>query len=1367
MSPLKPPAKFARLSLMNNCKKLKTVHSGSSADLESAADNLFTSPPHPTPPPHPQPLAFSSLSLRTPAKAVPPTPGTVLQNKIQRNIEQSLGDSLNIHLQQQMGSFQASMLEAFQSLREELTIKKPAEVEPSSHASKPGPSSNIAAHLDLPPPRSSTNAQSEAMDVDVGPALPPRLVLNQTTSDQYVAPSKAIPKDSSYSHKKQSHRQTVAPSSTSDQLDEDSDEPRIHSTRPKKHSDKSKHKSRSRYVSSSEEDHSPVARHRSSKPSRAQPSGAASDQDLPQHNPDPPYYREVALSDIPSLYSEEVDTFRRILSLPDPRDSMPRSSTSVLGLDDEIGRQELRPRGPSSILPLSSVIKDAFDKFQHDFKAANLAEGKYVKPPPSTSKWYKGGQPTFQDKIQELNTDFAKICITPRPPGAPVAKVPLPVLKELEHQARQNISTLNFTAAFAKTSSSCNASLEKCQHSIKSTVKKIKSQIQKGANPEKAAKRGYEKVAEYMDFWNKTVLFQHRALTCLSKSLAHILQRELYSMANTGLLRREAEMTLLHPQLGETRRQELRNSSFWDSSLFESQLVKEGEDFLLKKGTSKDSQGFAPYQNKPFRGPHKKRGSYRNRPYGGNTSQSSNQSFPSGRGKPNFRGSRGRFRPHNRGRGRGKPPIPNDSSKASLSPPVGSCLRSFKRNWLTNKCSQNVLNIITNGYVLPFRSKPNLIRFPLILSEYKAQQKDQALATCIQSLLSKNAIERVENVKSLGFYSRLFLVPKPHHRWRPVIDLSRPNTFLHVEKFKMETPESIRTSLVPGEWVSSIDLSDAYLHIPIHPNSRKYLRFCYKAQVFQFTSLPFGLATAPQVFTMIVKEVKLMALSRGLRIHQYLDDWLIRSQSQEEAQVDTQAVVDLTQSLGWIINQEKSELKPTQVFSFVGYEYHLDSALVRTTHERWLKLQDLILRLKSKRVLTARCLMSLIGLLASTEKMVPEGRLHMRPFQFHLKEHWRYPQSLDNLLPWTEAIVAHLDWWQNPSNVMKGSDLHPKDHSIQLFTDASNEGWGAHLDQKSTKSLWSDREKRLHINVLELKAVSLALRDFKDQCQNQTVLVATDNSTVVAYINKQGGTHSAEMCALLWKIMTWCHHYHITLKARHIPGCLNVMADLLSRSNQVQSTEWSLHPQVFKQICQKWFTPHVDLFATHLNHKLPLYVSPIPDPRAWDIDALNIDWTNLTAYAYPPTALLHKVIQKIKQCHCLIIVIAPGWPGMPWFWDLVQLSTEIPLKLPVSTTLLKQSHKYVFHNNPQQLNLHAWCVSRSGQLQEQGFSVEVAERIAAPQWSSTRTIYKSKWALFEKWCRENSVDFSTPSVKQISDFFHVPVPRPKQAPLDH
>ena len=113
-------------------------------------------------------------------------------------------------------------------------------------------------------------------------------------------------------------------------------------------------------------------------------------------------------------------------------------------------------------------------------------------------------------------------------------------------------------------------------------------------------------------------------------------------------------------------------------------------------------------------------------------------------------------------------PTIGEEGVETLSPPVGGRLRSFRRDWQTN--------IITNGYVLPFLSKPNLVRLPLILSEYKTLQKDQALADCIQSLLSKNAIERVENVKSLGFYSHLFLVPKPHQRWRSVIDLSRLNT---------------------------------------------------------------------------------------------------------------------------------------------------------------------------------------------------------------------------------------------------------------------------------------------------------------------------------------------------------------------------------------------------------------------------------------------------------------------------------------------------------------------------------------------------------------------------------------------------------------
>ena len=110
------------------------------------------------------------------------------------------------------------------------------------------------------------------------------------------------------------------------------------------------------------------------------------------------------------------------------------------------------------------------------------------------------------------------------------------------------------------------------------------------------------------------------------------------------------------------------------------------------------------------------------------------------------------------------------------------------------------------------------------------------------------------------------------------------------------------------------------------------------------------------------------------------------------------------------------------------------------------------------------------------------------------------------------------------------------------------------------------------------------------------------------------------------------------------------------------------------------------------------------------------------------------------QLNFLISVIAPGWPGMPWFWDLVQLSTEIPLQLPVSRTLLKQSHNYVFHNNPQHLNLYTWCLGVD------------SSKNKASLWRRQREMLPLK-GLQRKWCKENSVVFSTPSVKQVSDFF--------------
>ena len=565
---------------------------------------------------------------------------------------------------------------------------------------------------------------------------------------------------------------------------------------------------------------------------------------------------------------------------------------------------------------------------------------------------------------------------------------------------------------------------------------------------------------------------------------------------------------------------------------------------------------------------------------------------------------------------------------------VGARLQNFWETWLDLGAGPKVVQILKEGYTLPFQIRPKLVRFPTVISCYGNPQRNSYLLEALHQLIDKNAVELVRNQSSLSFFNRLFLVPKPNSRWRPILDLSNLNFFLKSEKFKMETPETIRTSLQQGNWITSIDFKDAYFHIPIQEQSRKYLRFHVQGQTYQFKALPFGLSTAPLEFTVIVKEVKLMAIHRGIRIHQYIDDWLVRAGSYQACLRHTQELVQLCRRLGWIVNLEKSELEPKQVFNFIGYQFDLKAGRVRPTPDRWQTLQGKILKILSQPTCPVRQFMSLIGLLTATEKQVFLGRLHMRPIQWHLKNNWRVPEALEKVIPVLRSLHSHLEWWLDENNILRGQPLHPLKHALQIFTDASKEGWGAHLGEHTTRGLWSVPESKLHINFLELKAVFLALKGFQHLCTARIVLVATDNTTVVAYINKEGGMRSGPLCALLWRILTWCTNHQITLKAWHIPGHLNVIADKLSRLGQTIQTEWSLLPEVFQQICNQWHRPQIDLFATRFNHKLPQFVSPVPDSLAVAVDALTLPWEDLDAYAFPPTAILGKVVEKLLDSPC-------------------------------------------------------------------------------------------------------------------------------------
>ena len=255
--------------------------------------------------------------------------------------------------------------------------------------------------------------------------------------------------------------------------------------------------------------------------------------------------------------------------------------------------------------------------------------------------------------------------------------------------------------------------------------------------------------------------------------------------------------------------------------------------------------------------------------------------------------------------------------------PVGGRLSNFVEGWKRITNDPYVLSIVAKGYRLCFTSPPLLRQIPWEIRSPQDPKEVLGMREQITIMLQKNAITEVPP-DSPGFYSNVFLVRKASGGWRPVIDLKNLNTHIHASHFRMFTTSSVLSSVEKGDYAFKIDLQDAYFHVPIHPSSRKYLRFAFENKVYQFRVLPSGLNTAPQVFTCLGHTVTAYLHRQGVSVIPYLDDWLVHHPDRQILLQHQALLIDMLYLVGFILNRKKSELDLTQDLQFLGIHLRLD-----------------------------------------------------------------------------------------------------------------------------------------------------------------------------------------------------------------------------------------------------------------------------------------------------------------------------------------------------------------------------------------------------------------------------------------------------------
>uniref|UniRef100_A0A914YLL5 Reverse transcriptase domain-containing protein n=1 Tax=Panagrolaimus superbus TaxID=310955 RepID=A0A914YLL5_9BILA len=610
-------------------------------------------------------------------------------------------------------------------------------------------------------------------------------------------------------------------------------------------------------------------------------------------------------------------------------------------------------------------------------------------------------------------------------------------------------------------------------------------------------------------------------------------------------------------------------------------------------------------------------------------------------------------------------------------------LKFFISNWKLITQDRWVLKTI-KGYSLPFKSLRGQLssrfRTPKITSEVIEKEAKE--------LLAKKAIFKIREKKA-RWISPIFLVPKKDGSQRPVINLKGLNKKVIVKHFKMENLLMVKDLITKGAFMAKMDMKDAYFGVPIKREYRKYLCFQVNGQMYAFRALPFGLATAPRVYTKVIRPIAAYLRKLGINLIVYLDDWLFLADTAEKLEIDLKLASKVLTALGLVINKEKSILVPQQKIEFLGLEIDSTTLSFSVPVAKQVKIKAQAKALIDNPIKKARTVAQFCGLLASIKLASNYSSLKARFLQKMLKGVSYKAKGFDAVLDLSSEAIDEARFWSAATLEVFSRRILPPPISMVVRTDASSLGWGCAFIGQKSGGRWNLEEAKLHINILELRAALFGLQLACKGIKEVGVRLESDNISAIAYINKRGGTKSRELLCAAQELWEWALENRIYVIASHIPGIKNVDADTASRKFS-ENCEWELNQVVVSRLFDKWGEANIDLFASRANKKCENYYSFQAEPGALGTDAFAFSWKGIKAYAFPPFSLVGRTLQKALIEGVSLILVTPAWTSLPSWPKLISVA-EGPILINGSNVFIAlagDEKKYLKHN----FHLAAWYI---------------------------------------------------------------------------